>query len=148
MTAGFRKIWRDLWATRAQAALAIIALVLGTWGVGAILVANAILRADLRDNFTTTLPPHATFTLESMPAPVLAEVRRTPGVQAAELRDLALLRIEVHDGEWIPLWLFGVADFNAMQVARLRPQHGAGSSLHDSIRGWSLLRQKYGSKKR
>lgn len=105
--------------------LVVAALVLGVWGVGTPLLARAILKPDLAENFARTLPPHAVLRSEDFSRLDLAALRATPGVQAAALRDFSLHRIEVRPDTWLPLFLYGVDDFQAASLARLLPQSGA-----------------------
>jgi putative ABC transport system permease protein len=125
MIAGFRKAWADLRAGWGQTTLAIAALALGSWGVSSVLIANVILRADLRGNFLETRPAHAVLVSTGFKALDVSELTKLETVEAMELRDFALMRIEVHPNDWIPIWLFGVKDFLNTRVAAIRPQTGA-----------------------
>ncbi len=122
MSAGWRKAWADLRASWSESLQAFAALALGLWGIGSIVIANAILRTDLRSNFLQTRPAHAVMMADGLEK---VDLRALPGVAAAEPRDFALLRVEVHQDVWIPLWLFGVRDFTDMRVARVRREQGA-----------------------
>lgn len=51
-------------------------------------------------------------------------MRSRPEIERAEYRDFATLRIETHPDDWIPLWLFGVEDFNNSSLARIFDQKG------------------------
>ena len=105
----------------------IFALSLGLWGLGSVVISFRILAPDLQRNFLGTDPPHAVVTLERSrsvdPGSLLAS--QATRVEAAEYRDLGLLRIEVKPDEWIPLWLFGVEDFGHFQIARLASESGS-----------------------
>jgi putative ABC transport system permease protein len=117
------KVWNDVRSGGSRSLLVVFALALGLWGVGSVAVSFRILSPDLRRNFLGTEPPHAIITLES--ARSLDPRSFGPSVEAAEYRDFALLRIEVKPNEWIPLWLFGVEDFEKARLAKLQAQSGA-----------------------
>ncbi|MFV8752313.1 ABC transporter permease [Nannocystaceae bacterium ST9] len=119
------KAWTDVKAGGGRSLLVLFALILGVWGLGSVAVAYGVLSRDLRSNFEGTMPPHAVVTLAEPGGLDLDALRRRPDIESAELRDLAMLRIEVHPGEWIPLWLFGVQDFQAVELARIVGQDGA-----------------------
>lgn len=85
----------------------------------------AVLTHDLRQNFLATRPAHAVLVSPDFARLDLAWLRRRAEVEAAELRDLSMQRIEVLPGEWIPLWLFGVQDFRQGSLATLKTQQGA-----------------------
>jgi putative ABC transport system permease protein len=119
------KPWADLRVVWRQATLAVAALVVGLWGVGGILTSYSVLTHDLRENFVSTRPAHAVLVSPDFAQLNLAQLRQRPEIEAAELRDLSMQRIEVFPGEWIPLWLFGVQDAERATMATLRPQQGA-----------------------
>lgn len=119
------KAWMDVKAGGAKSLLVIFALTLGLWGLGSVLVSYRILSNDLRDNFLGTSPVHAVVTLKEPGQLNLEALRARADIESAECRDLAMLRVEVHPNEWIPLWLFGVEDFRHAQLARVTSQEGA-----------------------
>ncbi|HET6363915.1 MAG TPA: ABC transporter permease, partial [Nitrospirota bacterium] len=104
--------------------LVIVALIIGLWGVGSILVSYTILNRDLNENFVRTAPPHAAITSRDFSRLDMESLRRRPEIEKAEFREFATLRIETHPDEWIPLWLFGVEDFNEFNLARIFAQNG------------------------
>ena len=119
-----RKALADVLSGGARSILVILALALGIWGLGSVLVSYGILNRDIRTNFLSTRPAHAVVKL-AVPASVdLSELRARSSVESADYRDFALLRIEVGKDEWIPLWLFGVGDFSDLPVAKFFPQEG------------------------
>lgn len=125
MKATLIKPWADLRRSWRQVVLAVAALVVGLWGIGSILVSYSVLTRDLRQNFLATQPAHAIVVSPDFARLDLEGLRQRSGVEAADLRDLSMQRIEVAPGEWIPLWLFGVRDFGQTAVARLQVQSGA-----------------------
>jgi putative ABC transport system permease protein len=125
VSVAWRKAIGDLRSSPARALLVIAALVVGLWAAGGVLVSAVVLRRDLRANFQRTKPTHMIATAESIRPGDLAAVRAMPEVESAELRDFALLRVEVRPDEWIPMWLYGVDDFGATSLAHLRPERGA-----------------------
>lgn len=125
MTMTHKKIWADLRGSPGRTLLVIVALAIGIWGVGGILVSYVILTRDLNANFMQTRPPHAILTSPDFARLDLAILRTRPEIERAEFRDLSLQRIEVRPDEWIPLWLFGVEDFDHPELAASYPQAGA-----------------------
>lgn len=124
MNARIRKAYSDLRVNPGRTLLVILALVIGVWGVGSLMVSTYILRNDLRENFLRTGPPHAVLASPDLRRLDLAAFRIRPDIEAAEFRGLSLQRVEVHPDLWIPIWLFGVADFNAMTMARFTGEEG------------------------
>lgn len=119
-----KKALSDLRSAPGRTLLVILALAVGLWGVGGILVSYTILTRDLSDNFTRTRPAHAILTSNDFGRLDLATLRSRPGIENAEFRDLSMQRIEVYPDSWIPLWLFGVEDFNKPDMALLANEKG------------------------
>jgi putative ABC transport system permease protein len=121
----FKKSFSDLRSFPGRTLLVILALALGLWGVGGILVSYAILTRDLGDNFTQTRPAHAILISKDFARLDLAALRARPGIESAEFRDLSMQRIEVYPNDWITLWLFGVEDFSQPALALIYNQQGS-----------------------
>ncbi len=129
MNMTLKKTFSDLRANPGRTALVIFALVIGLWGLGLIFVSYAILKNDLNENFTRTHPAHVTVTAEQFERLDLAAFRNRPEIESAEFRDLSIQRIEVFPNQWLPLWIFGVEDFNNVHLARIYRE--AGSKVPD-----------------
>ncbi len=125
MTMMLKKAFSDLRSSPGRTLLVVLALAVGLWGVGGILVSYTILTRDLSENFVQTRPAHAVLASKDFGSLDLTALRRRPGIEGAELRDLSLQRIEVYPNDWIPLWLFGVEDFEKFSVARFASEKGA-----------------------
>lgn len=124
MNMTLKKAISDLRNSPSQTFLAIFALVIGLWGVGGILVSYAVLTNDLQANFIQTRPAHAVLTSKDFGRLDLASLKARPEIESAEFRDLSMQRIEVHPNDWIPLWLFGVEDFNHPALALIHNEKG------------------------
>jgi putative ABC transport system permease protein len=124
MSMALKKAFSDLRSAPGRTLLVIVALAIGLWGVGGILVSYTILSRDLNENFTATRPPHAVLTSKDFARLDLAALWSRPGIESAEFRDLSMQRIEVYPNDWIPLWLFGVGDFNRPALALLYNEQG------------------------
>jgi len=120
----FKKAYSDLRSSPGRTLLVILALAVGLWGVGGILVSYTILTKDLSENFTKTRPAHAILTSKDFGRLNLTALQGRPEIESAEFRDLSLQRIEVYPNDWIPLWLFGVEDFNKPEMAIIYNEKG------------------------
>jgi putative ABC transport system permease protein len=133
MSPGFKKALNDLRSNPGRTLLVICALTIGLWGVGSILVSYSILKNDLNENFLRTAPYHAALTSRDFAKLDLAAFRQRPEIESAEFRDLSFQRIEVYPDQWLPMWLFGVADLGRSDLARIYPQSGVATPPHGSI---------------
>lgn len=124
MNTKFKKALNDLRVNPGRTVLVIIALIIGLWGVGSLLVSANILQHDLKENYLRTSPPHVILTSKDFSRLDLAAFRNRPEIESAEFRDLSLQRVEVYPNDWIPIWLFGVEDFNNFDLARFYSEKG------------------------
>lgn len=118
------KALKDLRLRPRRTFLVIFALGLGIWGIGTVLVAYSILTHDLDANYQMTNPMHLAFEGKELGDLDLEKFRNRPEVEYAEFRDFSMHRVEVHPDHWIPLFLFGVSDFEELKVARFFLQEG------------------------
>jgi putative ABC transport system permease protein len=123
----WNKVWRDLTLNRTRTLLALIALAIGTFAVGADLTAYAVLTRELRVNFEGTSPPSVILHVEGDGADrALAQAAaQVPGVAKAEARGLLEARVQSAPDEWKRILLFVIDDFDALQVSTFNPQRGA-----------------------
>jgi len=124
MNIKLKKIINDLRSYPGRSLLVIVALVIGLWGIGSILVSYAILKNDLTDNFTQTEPLHVAVVSEDFDRLNLDTFRHRPDIESAEFRDLSVERIEVYPNVWVPLLLYGVEDFVHFNLAKFYHQTG------------------------
>ncbi len=120
----FKKTFSDLLTNPKRTLLVVFALVLGIWGVGTVFVSNFILTNDLNANYQSTHPAQLIIHSKEFEKLNLQEFANRPEVETAEYRDFSLQRIEISPDVWIPLWLYGVNDFEKMKLARVFPETG------------------------
>ena len=109
--------------------LVVFALVLGIWGVGTVFVSNFIMTNDLNANYQSTHPAQLIMHSDKFDSLDLNQFVSRPEIETAELRDFSLQRIEIYPNDWIPLWLYGVDDFNNMKLARIFPKQAKESLM-------------------
>jgi putative ABC transport system permease protein len=117
--------WRELRLHPQRTGLVVAALVLGLWGLGTPLVSSRILNHDLAANFERTHAPHVILRSDDFARLDLSAFVSRPEVEAAALRDFSLERIEVKPDTWLPLFLYGVENFEGGPLSLLSPQRGA-----------------------
>ena len=122
--------FRNLRINPARTALVVFALFIGLWGIGSIIVSYIILTNDLNENFLKTKPFHVALNSKNFNRLDLTAFRDRPEVESAEFRDLSKERIEILPNRWIPLWVFGVENFNNLILAEF--YHEEGKKVPDS----------------
>lgn len=133
MNPRLKKSINDLWGNPGRTLLVIFALSIGLWGVGSISVSYFILKNDLNENFTRTAPFHVALTSRDFASLGFASFKQRPEIESAEFRDLSFQRIEVFQDQWLPMWLYGLDDFEKLNLARVYPEDGFHSPPHGTV---------------
>ena len=115
----FRKIWCDLAQRPGRSVLTLVGLVVGLWGVGSVTVAWWVLGQDMSENFLGTNPPSIAVTVDGSASIDLDALRDIEGVTGLSLRPQIKGRIEIAPETWLPMVLWVVEDFGAMEVAKV-----------------------------
>lgn len=129
----FTKAYRDLVINPKRTFLAIFALVLGIWGAGTVLVSYSILTKDLNTNFQNTSPAQLILKSNEFDKLDLDQFIDKPEIETAEFRDFSLQRIEIKPDEWVPLFLYGVENFDSINLAKIFQEKGSLTPEKGSI---------------
>lgn len=133
LTSRWTKLWRDVQAERGRFGLMLVAVVVALAALGAVLGAYAVLTREMAANYLGTDPAHATLELRGDVTPaVLAAARKHPAVAVAEARDVIAARARVGDA-WLPVLLFAVDDFPALNVSRFFARQGSSAPATGSV---------------
>lgn len=121
----WRKVLGDLGANLTRTALAVLSIAVGVFAIGMVAGANELMQRDVAASYGRVNPGAIQVRIwPGFDDELLATVRRTPGVAAAEAVGLTTVRAEVAPGEWRSLILFAVDDLTAMEVNKVRPDSG------------------------
>ena len=121
----WKKLLRDLQAAQGRMLMMVLAIAVGVFSVGTILSAYTILTREISRNYLGTNPASALLELnQGVNEPLLAAVRQRPGIEAAQASSTVLARVEVRPNEWMPLLLFVIKDFNAIDINTFQPESG------------------------
>jgi putative ABC transport system permease protein len=118
------KAVKDLGSNPKRTLLVVFAMILGTWGVGTVAVSYVILMNDLNANYQMTTPQQLVLTSDNFKNFNLENFKAKPEIETAEFRDFSLHRIEIRPDVWIPLWVYGVEDFEDFKIARIFWEEG------------------------
>ncbi len=119
-----KKVFREMTIKYKSTLVAILALSVGIWGIGSLLVSLHIMSNDLTVNFTQTIPEHVVIKSDDFHKLNLDTFIKNPEIQTAAFRDKTILRVEVFKDQWLPLWLYSVDDFDQMSMAKFFHQTG------------------------
>jgi len=120
----WRKLAGDLRNARGRLSMMVVAMAVGMFGIATILSAYTILTREISRNYLGTNPASASLEVDQVTDELVDAVRHRPGIASAEAGSSVWARIEVKPDEWMPLLLFVVKDFNAMQTSAFRRESG------------------------
>ncbi len=121
----WRKLAGDLRNSRGRLSMMVLAMAVGMFGTATILSAYTILTREIGRNYLGTNPASAVLEVDRVTDELVDAVRHRSGIANAEAGSSVRARIEVKPGEWAPLILFVVRDFDAMTIGTVRPESGA-----------------------
>lgn len=121
----FKKALRDLWLYKSRSIVVVLAIILGVTGLGTVITAYSILKADLDANFLHTHPASAYITtVDNIDPALMQKIKQMPAIGKTERRNQLFTRIQVAPNRWIPLLLFVIQDFDQVEVATFTLQSG------------------------
>lgn len=120
----WRKVLGDLLFNKARTLLAVVAIAIGIFGVGAVLSGYSILTHEINTNFLGTNPASAILYTDNADDKLAEIVENIPGVSNAEPRRVVTARIQVGPDEWRRLLLFVIDDFNNLRVSTFKLERG------------------------
>ena len=122
--ARLRKVASDFRVRWGRTLLSLIGLSLGLFGLAAVVTAFAIIANDLDENFERTNPPNVVIAADRVSEAAIRRLRTIEGVTGVDDRPMVAGRLEVGVGQWMPIMVHVVADFDRMPTARIFPQSG------------------------
>jgi putative ABC transport system permease protein len=128
----WRKVLADIAEHPLRAALAVLAMAAGVFGVGFILSSYAVLGRELGRTFEETRPASAVLLLDRLGPGLADSVRAMPGVADAEARPYLRGQLRVSD-HTVPLMLFVVPDFGDVRLDRFVHEAGAWPPADDAF---------------
>jgi len=121
----WRKLAGDLRNARGRLSMMVLAMAVGMFGIATIMGAYTILTREISRNYLGTNPASALIEVDRVTDELMQAVRHRPGIANAEADSSVWARVEVKPDEWMPLLLFVVKDFRAMEIGMFRPESGA-----------------------
>ncbi|TLN21542.1 ABC transporter permease, partial [bacterium] len=129
----WRKLLGDLRSAKGRMVMMVIAIAVGIFAIGTILSTYTILTREISRNYLSTKPASALLEMDKVDQALVESVRHRPGIADAEASSSVMARIETKSGEWMPLLLFVVKDFNGLRINTFRPESGAWPPPEGSI---------------
>jgi len=120
------KMLRDARLARGRLAMIVVALAVGIAALVTMAGTYVVMRREVPRNYIGTNPASAQLEMDGqLDQQTLDLVRRRPGIAGADLATALSARAEVAPGKWLPMRLFVVPDFAALDINRLHLDGGA-----------------------
>jgi putative ABC transport system permease protein len=129
----YLKVLRDLTTDVTKNILLVVAMMIGIFGIGAILGGYGVITREMAANYGGTNPASATIETDSAISPSVAEgVKKITGIKEVERHATVVARMKI-DGKWYPLLLFVIDDFDDKQTNKIRNISGEISPADQSM---------------
>lgn len=120
------KLWRDAVAARGRLALIVGAIAASVAALATMAITSAVLMREVPRSYLGSNPASVQLELVAEPdATLLASVRKRADIAQVELAASLRGRIEIAPGDWAPLLLFVVPDFETQAINTVHPEAGA-----------------------
>lgn len=116
MKAILKKLRNDIRKTKWQGLLSLVAIILTIWGISTVYYGYWMTERDFKVNFDQTQPAHMLLTIGAGQLDLIKEVKEREHVKAVERREAFMGRVKDEDGEWMPILIFAVEDFQNLSV--------------------------------
>jgi putative ABC transport system permease protein len=133
MNTQWRKIAGDFRERRLQIFLIAVILILGIGGVIAALNARAVLAREIAKSYEGARSADVVLWFDKVEPEIIELVRARPNVAAVEPRATAFTRIASQSGEWFPLRLTILRDFQNQSVNLVHEDSGGWSAKSDGV---------------
>lgn len=129
----WKKTLGDLWEHKGRSALVILSIALATFTLGVILDSYSVLSRELSRNFLIANPTAISFRLERFDTELLEQLRSHPKVDKVEARRQIAGEIKAENGQWQPLQLFILRDYDNIDLDVLKPDRGSWPPENNGI---------------
>src|SRR5205814_4626040 len=133
MNTQWRKIAGDFRERRLQIFLIAVILSFGIGGVIAALNARAVQAREIAKRYKRARSADVVLWFDKVEPEIIELVRARPNVAAVEPRATAFTRIASQSGEWFPLRLTILRDFENQSVNLVHKDNGAWPAKNDGI---------------
>ncbi|MDP4090476.1 MAG: FtsX-like permease family protein [Bacillota bacterium] len=120
-----KKAFKDLLINKRRTALVLLAMIIGSFGVSALLNSTAILIREMDKNYMNTNPASAVLSVNNMSADMLNVIKALPEIKNAELRKTVVAQVDTGSGPAKEMYLSVVPDFEAIKISTFKPEKGS-----------------------
>jgi len=128
-----KKAMRDLWLDRSRTAAVVLAIAIGIFCLGTVIVGFSILDRELNVNYLNTNPASAILTLDRVDGNLSGIIKNDPAIRDAELRRAVTARIQTGPDTWRTAILYVPDDFGDVRINAMHLEKGPWPAGRDEI---------------
>ena len=121
----WKKAGRDVWQNKGRTLVILLSITISTMLLGIILVSYSILSREMNASFLNAKPHALSFRMEAFQEDLLQAIADHPDVDVAEARRVVYGRIQRSNGDWAPLNLYVLRDYDEIKLDIVAPEQGA-----------------------
>jgi putative ABC transport system permease protein len=124
----WRKVFHDLWDSKARTLLVVFSIAVGVFSIGVIAGAYVVISNDMSVSYAASSPANVELRMANFDDDTLASIRNSPNVGEAEGRRVFNIRVRLAGTQkWTTLDMAAFDDFEANTVNLLIPLLGSSS---------------------
>jgi putative ABC transport system permease protein len=121
----WRKVFHDLWDSKARTLLVVFSIAVGVFSIGVISGAYAIISNDMSVSYAANNPSNVELRMANFDGTVLSSIENTRGVKEAEARRVFNIRVRLAGTEkWTTFDMVAFDDFEENRINLLVPLQG------------------------
>jgi putative ABC transport system permease protein len=130
----WRKVFHDLWDSKARTLLVVFSIAVGVFSIGVIAGAYQIISNDMSVSYASNIPSNLEFRMANFDDDVLTSINNSRGISHAEGRRVVNFRVRPENGaQWVAVDLVAFESFSENHVNLLVPVSGASQAVKDEI---------------
>ena len=130
----WRKVFHDLWDSKARTLLVVFSIAVGVFSIGVIAGAYEIISNDMGISYAANNPANIEFRMSNFEDDILSSIRNANGVKEVEVRRVVNFRVRREDNnQWITIDLVAFESFSENKVNLLVPVSGQTEAKKNEI---------------
>src|SRR5690606_31540562 len=121
----WRKVFHDLWDSKARTLLVVFSIAVGVFSIGVIAGTYVIISNDMDVSYAANNPSNIDLRTSGIDQDVLSSIRNSPGIKDAEGRRIVNFRVRTEtSAQWVTIDLIAMESFRENKVNLLIPIEG------------------------
>lgn len=130
----WRKVFHDLWDSKARTLLVVFSIAVGVFSIGVIAGTYVIISNDMDVSYAANNPSNIDLRTSGIDQDVLSSIRNSPGIKDVEGRRIINYRVRTEtSAQWVTIDLIAMESFRENKVNLLIPIEGESEAGKNEI---------------